>query len=206
MKDRLTAVTRTAGIAAGVTLLVPFAGVSYAIEFSADYVLHSNGKTSRAQLYVKDDRWRLEHRAGVLTDLGYAGVSIVRLDKKAVWFLLSKRRQFISVPLRTDHLLPLSETMEGESARVFLNQESVSGHTARLYDVTVGTGPASERYYQWVSLEQGLPLRTLSRDRDWSLEYEHVVFSKQPAFFFEPPLGYAEWRPPTPEPPPVQAY
>ena len=66
---------------------------------------------------------------------------------------------------------------------------------ALLYAVTVGSGATAERYYQWVSVEHRFPLRTVSRDRDWSIEYEHVVFSKQTEFFFEPPLGYVEWSP-----------
>jgi hypothetical protein len=197
---RLTA----AGAAALSFLTVP--AWSYAVEFSADYVSRSNGKTARAQLYVKEDRWRLEHRGGVLTDLGYAGVSIVRLDKQVVWLLLSKRRQYLSLPLRPDHLIPLTETMEGETARVLVGEEKLGGHKSRLYDVTVGSGVSAERYYQWVAVEHGLPLRTVSRDRDWSIEYEHVVFSKQADFFFEPPLGYAEWTPPAPSSPPIQAY
>lgn len=199
-------ITRLTAVVAGALWFLASVECSFAVEFSADYVSRSNGKTTRAQLYVKDDRWRLEHRGGVLTDLGYAGVSIVRLDKQVVWLLLSKRRQYLSLPLRPDHLIPLAETMEGETARVLVGEEKLGGHKSRLYDVTVGSGVSAERYYQWVSVEHGVPLRTVSRDRDWSVEYEHVVFSKQPEFFFETPLGYAEWSPPAPSPPPIQAY
>src|SRR5436309_14299824 len=96
-----------------------------AIEFSADYVKRVDGKTARAQIYVKGDRIRLEHQGGVLTDLGYAGVSIVRLDRQVVWLLLSKRRQYLTVPLRKDHVPPLTETMEGETARKVAREETL---------------------------------------------------------------------------------
>ena len=177
-----------------------------AIEFSADYVTRVNGKTARAQIYVKDDRIRLEHQGGVLTDLGYAGVSIVRLDKQVVWLLLSKRRQYLTVPLRKDHIPLLNETMEGETARKAVREEMLGKHRAMLYEVTVGTGPRAEKYYQWVSVEHRLPLRTLSQDRDWAVEYEHVVFSKQQDFFFEVPVKYSEWQPPAPPKPSSEAY
>ncbi len=52
------------------------------IEFSARLTWRSGGKTSKAQLFVKGDRYRIEHMAGVRTDLGYAGVTIIRLDKQ----------------------------------------------------------------------------------------------------------------------------
>ena len=177
-----------------------------AIEFSADYVTRVNGKTARAQIYVKGDRIRLEYQGGVLTDLGYAGVSIVRLDKQVVWLLLSKRRQYLTVPLRKDHVPPMTETMEGETSRTAVREEMLGRHRAMLYEVTVGAGPRAERYYQWVSLEHRFPLRALSRDRDWSVEYEHVVFSKQQDFFFDVPPKYAEWQPPAPSRPPAEAY
>lgn len=181
------------GAIVGLFLLV--ADATLAVEFSADYIKRENGKASRAQIYVKEDRCRIEHRSGVLTDLGYAGVSIARMDKQAVWLLLSKLRRYLVVPLRKDRLPPLSDSLEGETARTAIREETVSGFRTILYEVTVGAEPLAERYYQWVTVDHRLPIRTLSRDRDWAEEYEHVVFSKQPAYFFEVPLGYAEWKP-----------
>ena len=177
-----------------------------AVEFSGDYVTRVNGKTARAQVYVKDDKIRLEHQGGILTDLGYAGVSIVRLDKQVVWLLLSKRRQYLTVPLRKDHVPPLTETMEGEASRTAVREEMLGKHRVTLYEVMVESGPGAEHYYQWVSVEHRLPLRTVSRDRDWAVEYEHVVFSKQQDFFFEVPPKFSEWQPPPPTTPPAEAY
>jgi hypothetical protein len=177
-----------------------------AVEFSADYVTRVNGKARRAQIYVKDDKIRLEHQGGILTDLGYAGVSILRLDKQVVWLLLSKRRQYLTVPLRKDHVPPLTETMDGETARKVVREETLGKYRTTLYEVTVGSGTRAERYYQWVLMEHHLPLRTVSSDRDWAVEYEHVVFSKQQDFFFEVPPKFSEWQPPAPTKPPTEAY
>jgi len=33
-------------------------------------------------------------------------------------------------------------------------------------------------------------LKLLSQDRDWFVEYHHVVLSSQPDYYFEAPLGY----------------
>jgi hypothetical protein len=66
--------------------------------------------------------------------------------------------------------------------------------------VTVAGAGGAERYYQWVDAEQDLPLKLMSLDRDWSVEYQHVVFSKQADYFFEVPLGYRRWeQPPAPQ-------
>lgn len=170
------------------------------LEFSAKVVQRSDGRLREAQLFVKGDRYRLEHRGGVRTDLGYAGVSIVRLDKQEVWFLLSQSRQFLVVPIRPDHRLPLTSRLEGETSRLLIGDASSAGRPARLYEVTIARAGGVERYYEWVDLEQDLPLKLMSLDRDWSVEYQHVVFSKQADYFFEVPLGYRRWeQPPVPQ-------
>jgi len=197
---------RTAWAGAVMAGVMAAAVPAAAIEFSADYVTRINGKVRRAQIYVKGDQIRLEHQSGLLTDLGYAGVSIVRLDKHVVWLLLAQRHQYLTVALRKDHVPLLAETMEGETARTALREETLGKHRAMLYDVTVGTAPREEKYYQWVSLEHRLPLRTLSRDRDWAVEFEHVVFSKQEDFYFEVPHKYSEWKALPSAKPPAEAY
>ena len=170
------------------------------LEFSAKLVQRSDGRLREAQLFVKGDRYRLEHRGGVRTDLGYAGVSIVRLDRQEVWFLLSQHRQFLVVPIRADHRLPLTSHLEGETNRLLIGDASAAGRPARLYEVTVARAGGAERYYEWVDVEQDLPLKLMSLDRDWSIEYQHVVFSKQADYFFEVPLGYRRWeQPPVPQ-------
>ncbi|TLY27392.1 MAG: hypothetical protein E6K63_10845 [Nitrospirae bacterium] len=170
------------------------------LEFSAKVIQRSDGRLREAQLFVKGDRYRLEHRGGVRTDLGYAGVSIVRLDKQEVWFLLSQRRQFLVVPIRPDHRLPLASHLEGETSRLLIGEASSGGRPARLYELTIAGAGGAERYYQWVDAEQDLPLKLISLDRDWSVEYQHVVFSKQADYFFEVPLGYRRWeQPPVPQ-------
>jgi len=166
------------------------------LEFSAKVIHRSDGRVREAQLFVKGDRYRLEHRGGVRTDLGYAGVSIVRLDKQEVWFLLSQHRQFLVVPIRPDHRLPLTSRLDGETSRLLIGDASAAGRPARLYDVTVSRAGGAERYYEWLDVEQDLPLKLMSLNRDWSVEYQHVVFSKQADYFFEVPLGYRRWEPP----------
>lgn len=145
---------------------------------------------SKAQLYVKGDRYRIEHFGGIKTELGYASVTIVRLDKQKVWYVLSKRRLVISVPLTVDYLLPLSVQLEGEVERTRIGDALVGERLASLYEVVVDRNGEKERFYEWVDEERQLLLKLVSQDRDWSVEYERLVQSEQPAYFFETPLGY----------------
>lgn len=160
------------------------------IEFSARLTWRSGGKTSKAQLFVKGDRYRIEHMAGVRTDLGYAGVTIIRLDKQKVWYVLSQRRLVVAVPLTVDYLLPFTVRLDGETARTLIGDAFAGGRPAKLFEVVVDRSGRRETFFEWVDIERDVLLKLVSQDRDWSVEYEHIVYSTQPEFYFEPPLGY----------------
>ncbi len=160
-------------------------------EFSARMVWKTGGKISRAHIFVKPDRYRVEHVGGIRTDLGYAGVTIVRLDEQKVWYVLSERRTVIRAPLTAEHVLPLSITLDGEQKRTLIGEGKVEDQPALLYEVLVRNRfVGAERYFQWVDPEQDIPLKLLSQDRDWFIVFQHVVLSPQPDFYFELPLGY----------------
>ncbi|MCY4612738.1 MAG: hypothetical protein OXB94_03835 [Nitrospira sp.] len=160
------------------------------LEFSARLTWRTGGKTSHAQLFVKGDRYRIEHRGGVKTDLGYATVTIVRLDKQQVWYILSQRRLVMAVPLTLDYVLPLAVTLDGEVSRSRVGHAMVGDQEATLYEVVVDRHDRRETYYQWVDEARQLLLKLVSQERDWSVEYGRVILSTQPDYFFETPLGY----------------
>lgn len=164
------------------------------LEFSARLTWRTNGKTSHAQLFVKGDRYRIEHRGGVKTDLGYATVTIVRLDKQQVWYILSRRRLVMAVPLTLDYVLPLGVALDGEVSRSRIGDAMVGDQEATLYEVAVDRHDRRETYYQWVDEARQLLLKLVSLDRDWSVEYGRVVLSTQPEYFFETPLGYRTFQ------------
>jgi len=163
---------------------------SSGLEFSARLTWRTGKRSSKAQLFVKDDRYRIEHLGGIKTDLGYATITIVRLDKRKVWYVLSQRRLVVAVPLTTDYVLPLTVRLEGEVSRSLIGDAMVGEDSATLYDVEVNRNGHQERYYEWVDESRQLLLKLVSQDRNWSVEYERVVQSKQPEYYFETPLGY----------------
>lgn len=164
------------------------------IEFSAKLKWRVGGKTSKAQLFVQNDRYRIEPLSGIKTDLGYASVIIVRLDQQKVWYVISQRRLVMAVPLTTEFLLPFAVRLEGEVSRTLLGEAFVGDQASQLYEVGVDQEGHREIYYEWVDWERNILLKLVSQDRDWSVEYEHVVLSKQPDYFFNPPLGYQKYE------------
>jgi len=169
---------------------IEFPGMS-PVEFSAKLVWKAKGHLTKAQLFVKNDRYRIEPMGGVKTELGYAGVTIVRLDEQKVWYVLSQRRMVVSVPLTSDYLLPFSVRMEGETDRTLIGDSMVGDRSAVLYELVVQDRLGrAERFFEWVDSERNVLLKLLSQDRDWFVEYGHVVLSPQPDYYFDPPLGY----------------
>lgn len=160
------------------------------VEFSAKVIWRTEGKTEDALLFVKKDRYRIEHRGGVRTDMGVAAVSIVRQDLGELWYIFSQRRLYVAVPLRPAHLLPFRTKLEGEISRSLIGGAMTGGRRAQLYEVVVQRYGRREGFFQWVDAESGLMLKLVSKHRDWSVQYEHVVFSTQPAYYFEVPRGY----------------
>ena len=169
------------------------AQVDLDLQFSARLIWRVGKWSSKAQLFVKGDRYRIEHMGGIKTDLGYATVTIVRLDKQEVWYVLSQQRLVMAVPLTIDYLLPLSVRLDGEIRRSRIGDAVVGEQPAILYEVEVQRGGRRESYFEWVDESRNLLLKLVSQGRDWSVEYHRVVQSKQPDYFFETPLGYKKF-------------
>jgi hypothetical protein len=160
-------------------------------EFSARLVWKTGGRLAKAQLFVKKDRYRIEPSGGIRTELGYAGVTIIRLDEQKIWHVLSHRRIVLSVPFTSDYLLPFSVQLEGETSRTVIGNSVVGDQPALLYEVVVQNRFGRlERYFEWVDPQREILLKLLSQDRDWFVEYRHVVLSPQPDYYFDAPLGY----------------
>ena len=97
----------------------------------------------------------------------------------------------LSVPATAMDVLPLSVTLEGEVKRTLIGDAFVGKRPAQLYEIEVLTPSGGRmKYYEWVDSKRQVLLKLLSQDRDWWVEYEHVVISKQPDYYFEAPLGY----------------
>ena len=69
------------------------------------------------------------------------------------------------------------------------------GRPSKLYEVRVDYHGRNERLYEWVDAEQGVVLKLVSQDRDWSIEYLCIRFSPQPDYYFDEPTGYTRWIP-----------
>ena len=159
-------------------------------EFSGTLLKQVNGKKHQAQVFAKGDRLRLEYKYAIRTERGYAAIEIIRLDQSETWYVLAQQKELLVAPIDPDDVLPLQAKLPGERDRVLVGDAMAAGRAADLYEVQTDHNGRVERFFEWVDKEAGLVLKLVSRDRDWSFEYERIRFSSQPAFYFDEPPGY----------------
>jgi hypothetical protein len=154
-----------------------------ALDFSAERIVKNGESVITAHVNAKNDRWRFEYTQPKRG----ASIMIVRMDKQHSWLILSKRRQYLEVPIATDHLLTVTEKMEGEISREFVGDETLNGHPTELFEVTVAEQGETRQYYRWVTKAERFPLKTVSKQGKWSEEFRRLIFTEQSPFLFELP-------------------
>ncbi|MEK7237288.1 MAG: hypothetical protein AAB242_11735 [Nitrospirota bacterium] len=188
------------GLCLGLVLWVGQEGMPYyaladdaaipTVEFSGSLVKTVKGKQYQAQVFAKGDRLRLEYKYAIRTERGYAAIEIIRLDKSETWYLLVQQKELLVAVLDPDDLLPIRPTLPGEQERILVGDATAAGRATQLFEVQTDHHGRVERFYEWVDLETGVVLKLVSRDREWSFEYERFRLSPQPAYYFEEPQGY----------------
>lgn len=158
---------------------------AWALEFSADQIVKNGRHTQKANLYYRDDRWRLEHQS-----MGPVNVTIVRKDKQVMWLLLSRMRHFKTLPYDPDQAPKVSKHLEGEISREQIGTEIREGHPTVLYEVTVQNGDQVEVYYQWFATDINFPMQLTKKDGNWSLEYRHVKLRPVTDYLFQLPVNF----------------
>lgn len=160
-------------------------GVAWALEFSADQITRVNGHSRKANLYYRDEMWRLEHH-----DLGPVNVTIVRKDKQVMWLLLSRMKHFKTVPFDPQQTPKVGEKLEGEVSREEIGTETLDGHPTTLYQVTVREGERTTEYYQWLATDIRFPLKLARKDGSWLVEYRNVRLRPLSDFLFQLPVNF----------------
>ncbi|MDH4237908.1 MAG: hypothetical protein OEV17_11755, partial [Nitrospira sp.] len=157
----------------------------WALEFTADRITKVDGRTGKAVVYYRDDRWRIEHHA-----MGPVNVSIVRKDKQVVWLLLSRMKHFKTMPYSAEQDLMVTETLTGEISREQIGTETREGHPTILYEVTTKQGELIESYYQWVATDLHFPMKLAKKNGSWIVEYQHVKLRSVPDSLFNLPVNF----------------
>jgi hypothetical protein len=166
-------------------LVVVAHGPVWALEFSADQITKSHGKTHVSNIFYRDDRWRLEHQ-----DIGPVNVTIVRKDKQVMWMLISRLKHYKEVPYDPAQAPKVEKELVGEISRDPIGTETLDGHPTTLYEVRVQEGDGTDIYYQWLATDIHFPLKLMKKDGTWSVEYRRVRLGHLSDFLFQLPVNF----------------
>lgn len=186
-------------IVAAAWLVLP--SIAAALEFAADQIVRADGHTRKANLYYRDQMWRLEHN-----DLGPVNVTIVRKDKQVTWLLLSRMKHFKTIPYSPEHEPMVAEHLDGEVRREEIGTENLDGHPTTLYQVTVQKGNKTLEYYQWLATDIHFPLKLARKDGSWQVQYRNVRIRPLSDFLFQLPVNFQPLEQfDQPEPPKIKS-
>lgn len=158
---------------------------TWGAEFSAKMVLRQQGQDVPGKIYVKDDKMRQE-----FLDANGQTITIVRRDKRRVWVIMPWQHTYVELPLGIR--LPgqfLQIPPEAISKRQ-VGTEEIGGYQVERFEVTLPGGPlGTTRQTFWVAPKLGLPIKAVSADQEFSLEYRDIREGKLDDRLFEIPPG-----------------
>lgn len=172
-------------IALIIAYVIGFGAPAWALEFTADRITKIDGRTGKANIYYRDNMWRIEHHT-----MGPVNVSIVRKDKQVVWMLLSRMKRFKTLSYNAEQDLMVTEKLDGEVSREEIGQEIREGHPTTLYEVATKHGDRTEVYYQWLATDIHFPMKLAKKDGSWIVEYQHVKLRSVTDYLFQLPLNF----------------
>lgn len=166
-------------------MLLLLAGSAAAAQFSAVMMIKEGGKVVPGKIYVQDGKMRQE-----FSDAEGQTITIVRPDKKAVWFIMSQERAYVELPLKKKLPGQFIQVPAEALAKHLVGKETVAGYEAEKYQVTVREGGGPEIQMIWVATKLGTPVKMTSRGGNFSMEYQSIKEGPQADRLFELPPGY----------------
>jgi outer membrane lipoprotein-sorting protein len=168
-------------------LVLSFSLVSlaWAAEFSALVVNKIANHEMQGKIYIKGDRARLESS----TPLGSV-ISILRLDKKAMWMLMAGQKTYMEMPLDKEAYAKALNIPTDEASMKRLGTETINGFDTDKYETPVKTGGQEMKTTMWISKKLGVPLKIESANKSFIQEYKDIKEGGVDDALFELPAGY----------------
>jgi hypothetical protein len=154
-------------------------------EFSAKMVLREHGRDVLGKIYVKDGKMRQDF----IDDRGQT-ITIVRRDKHRVWVIMPVDNTYVEMPLGP-HLPGQFLQIPPEAiSKHKVCSEEINGYQVDRIEVTLRGGPlGTTRQTYWVAPKLGLPIKTVTADHQYSVEYRDIREKKLEDLLFEVPPG-----------------
>jgi len=157
-----------------------------AAEFSATMILKEQGMDTTGKIFVKDGKMRQEF----LDDRGHT-VTVVRKDKSRIWVIMPYEKRYVEMPMGFTLPGQFLQIPPDAMSKRKVGTEEICGYQVDRLEVMLRGGPEGvTRQTFWVSPKLGLPIKTVSPERQYSVEYRDIKETKLEDKLFEVPPGY----------------
>ena len=184
------------GIALGTVLLLA-ASLVQAAEFTATMVTKAGGVEIPGKIYVKENKVRNEVQAG-----GQTSIHILRPDKKVVWIIMPQQKAYVEMPIThtaQQKMLPLTEDQKAKMKKV--GTETINGYACDKYETTMSHQGKPVQVFTWVATDLGVPIKIVSEDGSFSMEYKDIKPGQVADSLFDVPQDYKKMQLPFAMPP-----
>ena len=171
-------------------LLCLLADAAGAAQFSATMMIKDGEKLMPGKIFVQEGKMRQE-----FNDVEGQTVTIVRPDLRVVWIILPREQAYAELPLRGKLPGQFIQIPPGALSKRLVGQETVNGYASEKYEVTLRRGSALERQTVWLAAKLGTPVKMVSREGNFSIEYKSIKEEVQADRLFNLPPGFKKLDP-----------
>lgn len=179
---RLVSVLVAASLAAFYAVNADAASKSY----SADIESISDKATTRAKMYFKDGKQRMES--------GKDSVTIMRPDKKVIWMLMPAENMYMEMPFtgKATENMPPTNNPDAKVEKTFMANETIDGHPAKKYHIKVThAGKKEDSGYVWEAADlDNFPIKYQTEDKRATSTFKNIKSGGVSDSLFELPSGF----------------
>ncbi len=181
-------------VLAGLMICVFLSAVVWAVgpeftNFSADIVTTSHGSTHTSKMYRKDGKSRMEMIGGKKEM-----ITISRPDKQVTWMLMPESKTYMEMSsnMQKKDITSRLNDPSVKSEKTFIGNDTVDGHPAKKYHVTVildGKKEASGFIWEATDMNN-FPVKHQSEDGETTTIWKNIKTGDVSDSLFEIPAGY----------------
>lgn len=174
------------------TICLLSASLAQAAEFTATMITKAEGMEIPGKVSVKDNKMRNEIQAA-----GHTSIHIMRPDKKLVWVIVPEQKAYLEMPISQgaqQKMLTLTEDQKVTMKKI--GSETIDGHACDKYETTMSHQGKPTKVLTWIATDLGVPIKVVSEDESFSMEYRDIKVEKVADSQFEPPPGYQKMKMP----------
>jgi hypothetical protein len=184
------------GAAFGAILLL-WAGLASGAEFSATLISKVGGQEIPGKVFVKGLKVRNEVQA-----MGQSGIHITRPDKKVTYIILPQQKAYTEMPLTADlqkNMMTLTDKDKANLKKI--GEDTISGFVCDKYETTLSHQGRPLKFKIWIARDLGVPVKVISADGTFGMEYKDIKQEQVADSLFEPPSDFRKVQMPFALPP-----